>query len=137
MFLLYTPEDGDEQRFPYNPRRMMSPEMEAIERVTGQSWSKFSANVLEGNALCRRALLWVLMKRQHPTLKFADVSFTWDELKLVYSRQEYEAMLQQTIENTTGDEQAVLVAKLTEEMATAIDEDGDEQGGKARLPIAD
>jgi len=137
MFLVYTPNDGDPQRFPYKPRKMMSPEMEALERVTDRNFSQFTADVMQGNALCRRALLWVMQKRQHPTLKFADVTIAWDELKLEYSKQEYQALIDNTRENTSGAEQAAAIAKLEAEMADAIDEDGDEQGGKALLPIAD
>lgn len=137
MYLVYTPDGQEPQRFPYNPRKMMSPEMEAIERVTGRGFSQFTTEVLQGNALCRRALLWVLQKRKHPTLKFAEVEFAWDELKLEHSKQEFELMISQVIDSTTGAEQAAVVAKLEAEMATAIDEDGDELGGKAQLPIAD
>jgi len=136
VFLVYTPDGSDAQRLPYTPRRMLSPEMEAVERVTSRPFSQFTADVLEGSALCRRALLWVLLKRQHPTLKFADVSFAWDELRLEYSRQEYEQFIANARDTLTGDEQAAAVARLEADMVDAIDEDG-EQAGKAQLPIAD
>lgn len=135
MYLIYLPEDGDEQRFRYQPRKLMSPEMEAIERATDRGYQAFTADVLQGNALCRRALLWVLLKRQHPTLRFADVSFAWDELKLEYSRQELAAMISSVQETLTGAELAGVVAGLEAQMADAIDEVDDL--GKAQLPVAD
>jgi hypothetical protein len=136
VFLVYSPEDGDVQRFPYNPRKMMSPEMEAIEKVTDRGWSAFTADVVQGNALCRRALLWVFLKRQHPVIKFADVSFMWDELSLEYSKQEYTAMIEEVQQRAGGAEAEAMVAKFSAERDAALDEDG-EYGGKARLPVAD
>jgi len=135
MFLVYKPSDGDEQRLKYNPNKMLSPEMEAIERATGRGWSEFSTAVVEGNALCRRALLWVMLKRQHPTLKFADVSFTWEEVSLEYSRQEYEAMIEHVRTTGSGDDQANAIDRFEAAMVDAIDEE--EEAGKARLPIAE
>lgn len=138
MFLVYTPGDGDEQRFAYDPRKVRSLDMEAIERVTARNWSRFTVDVVEGSALCRRALLWVLLRQAHHGLKFADVSITYGEVKLEYSWEEYELMIERTIEQAEeGPETDQQVAALRREQETATHEDGDEAGGKARLPVVD
>lgn len=134
MYLVYEPEGADEpQRFKYNPRKLLSAEREAMERRTGKNFSDFTTAVLAGNALCRRALLWMFLKREHPgAIRFEDVDFTWDELRLEYSKQEYQAMRENVLANSTGDELAARLENIDREIETAIDEDE----GKAQLPIA-
>lgn len=134
MILIYHPEgDQEPQRFSYDPNKLMSPEMEAIERATGVAFSEFTQAVLTGHAKCRRALLWVLLKRQHPTLRFEDVSFRWEELKLEFSKQEYQSMYD-TIEkrDMPDNEKQDALDSIRLEMEDAHDD----PEGKARPPIA-
>lgn len=137
MYLTYTPADGDPQRWKYNPRKLLTAERETLERVTDRHFTAFTGDVLQGNALCRRALLWVFLKRAHPTLRFADVDFAWDEVKLEFSRQEWQLQLRQVEDNLTGAELIAAKAQIEGELVDAIDEEDDETTGKARLPIAD
>ncbi|NEB04506.1 hypothetical protein [Streptomyces sp. SID13726] len=135
MYLVYQPEGSEEpKRFKYNPRKLMSPEREMLERKTDRDFSDFTSAVLSGNSLCRRALLYMFLKREHPGIRWDDVDFAWDELKLEYSKQELLKMREAVSENTTGDERAATLASLDEQIATAIDES--EEEGKADLPIA-
>jgi hypothetical protein len=68
VYLVYQPDGSDEPtRWPYNPRKLMSAEREAIERRTGMPFAEFTAAVLKGSSVARRALLWVMLKRDHPT----------------------------------------------------------------------
>lgn len=134
MFLIYQPEGAPEpQRWTYKPTKLMSPEREMLERRTGKDFSAFTQAVLSGNSLCRRALLFLFLKRDHPGIRWEDVDFAWDELTLEYSRQEYQAMRDEIAANGAGPEQAAQLEAIDREMATATDEDG---GGKAQLPIA-
>lgn len=136
MFLIYQPEGSTEPtRFKYNPRKLMSAEREMLERKTGKDFSDFTSAVLSGNSLCRRALLYMFLKRTHGAIKWDDVDFAWDELKLEYSKQELLKMRETVSENTSGDERAATLANIDGEIETAIDE-GEEEG-KASLPIAD
>lgn len=136
MFLIYHPEGSEEPtRFKYNPRKLMSAEREMLERKTGKDFSDFTSAVLSGNSLCRRALLYMYLKREHPGIKWDGVDFAWDELKLEYSKQELLKMREAVSENTSGDERAATLANLDEQIETAIDED--ETEGKASLPIAE
>ncbi|HEY5833588.1 hypothetical protein [Streptomyces sp.] len=135
MYLIYQPEGSEEpQRFKYQPNKLLSPEREMLERRTGKDFSDFTQSVLNGNSVCRRALLFLFLKRAHPGVRWEDVDFTWDELKLEFSRQEYQAMRDAITQNDAGPDQAARLEQLDREMATAIDEADDE--GKARLPIA-
>lgn len=128
MKVTYTPEDGEEQVFDYNPNKLMSAEREALETRTGKPFSDFAMGVLKGNALCRRALLHVLLKRAHPTLRFDDVDFCWDELTVEMTKGEIELAVERLREKK-GDEQ------LIDSMLSQIEE-APEAEGKARLPFA-
>ncbi|GGZ80242.1 hypothetical protein ACFOOM_07560 [Streptomyces echinoruber] len=135
MYLVYQPEGSSEpKRWKYNPRKLMSAEREMIERRTGRNFSQFSNDVLEGNSLCRRALLFLFLKREHPTVKWEDVDFAWDEVILEYSKSELQQIRAQIAENLTGDQLAAALAQLDAEIEKAYEDPEDE--GKAQLPIA-
>ncbi|HEY9351867.1 MAG TPA: hypothetical protein VIP28_01395 [Nocardioides sp.] len=136
MFLIYQPEGQSEPtRWRYNPRRLMAVEREDIERRTGKDYSEFTTAVLAGNALCRRALLFTYLRRDHPKTRFEDVDFAWDELTLEYSKQEWQQMRDQLPERLHGDQLAAALVTIDEQLETAFDDV--EESGKASLPVAD
>ncbi|KIF69246.1 hypothetical protein HY68_12655 [Streptomyces sp. AcH 505] len=136
MFLVYTPEgQAEPTRWRYNPKKLMSVEREDLERRTDRNFSQFTTDVLQGNALCRRALLFTYLRRDHAKVKFEDVDFAWDELSLEYSRQELQQMRERMLENLHGDQLAGALVTIDAEIETAFDDV--EEAGKAQLPIAD
>ncbi|MFE9886282.1 hypothetical protein [Streptomyces scopuliridis] len=136
MFLIYQPEGQDEPtRWRYNPKKLLTLEREDIERRTGRNFSQFTTDVLQGNSLCRRALLFTFLRREHAKTRFEDVAFAWDELKLDYSLQEYREMREKVLETQHGDELANSLATIDKAMEDAYDDTAEE--GKAGLPIAD
>jgi hypothetical protein len=136
MFLVYQPEGQPEAtRWRYDPRKLMSVEREDLERRTGRNFSEFTTAVLQGNSLCRRALLFTYLRREHPKTKFEDVDFAWDELKLEYSRQEWQQFRENVLESQHGDELAASLSVIDKNMDEAFDDT--EAVGKAALPIAD
>jgi hypothetical protein len=135
VYLVYKPEGSDEpKRWKYQPKKLMSPEREMLERFTGKNFTEFTQDVLKGNSRCRRALLYLYQKREHPTLKFDDVDFAWEELTLEHSKGELLLMRENVAESVPADQLAAVLEKLDQEIAEAY-EDPDEQG-KAQLPIA-
>lgn len=136
MFLVYMPEGSDEpKRWKYNPRKIMSVEREAIERRCERTWSEFTTDVVKGSSLCRRALLYTFLKRDHPGVKWDDVDFGWDELTLEYSKGELIQIRETVAEATTGEERAAALAGLDKQIAEAHEDP--EEEGKAQLPVAD
>lgn len=136
MYLVYSPEGSEEpKRWKYNPRKLMSAEREWIERRTDRNWSEFTKDVVAGSSLCRRALLCTFLKREHPAVKWEDVDFAWDELKLEYTKAELIKLRATVIDSVTGDEASAVLAKFDQEIAEAYEDPEDE--GKAQLPIAD
>ncbi|MFE7516108.1 hypothetical protein ACFU8I_33480 [Streptomyces sp. NPDC057540] len=135
MFLVYHPEgQAEPTRWRYNPRRLMSVEREDLERRTDRNFSTFTTDVLQGNSLCRRALLYVFLRRDHAKIRFEDVDFAWDELTLEYSRQELLQMREQVSSTLHGAERAAALESLDKDIADAFDDTAEE--GKAGLPIA-
>lgn len=137
MYLVYHPEgESEEKRWEYNPRKLRATEREMLESKTGKNFTEFTTDCLQGNSLCRRALLFLFLRREHPRIRWDDVDFAWDELRLEYSRQELQEMREQVAERMTGEEREAALSKLDDEIASAYDDTGVAEG-KARLPIAD
>jgi hypothetical protein len=135
VYLVYKPEGSDEpKRWKYQPRKLMSPEREMLERRTGRNFSEFTVDVQKGNSLCRRALLFMYLKREHPGIKFEDVDFAWDELTLEHSKGELIAMRETAADTVAPELLEAVLEKFDKEIAEAF-EDPDEEG-KASLPIA-
>ncbi|MFJ1664798.1 hypothetical protein ACIOK4_00125 [Streptomyces bottropensis] len=128
MKVIYTREDGEPQVFDYNPNKLLSAEREALEKRTGMSFSTFSMGVLKGNSLCRRAMLHVLLKRQHHTLRFEDVDFLWDELEVQMTKGEIDLAVDRLRDK--GEDEAIVDGLLKQRDTAPEDE------GKARLPFA-
>lgn len=138
MYLVYQPEGSDEPtRWKYDYRRLTTMEREAIERHTGLTYVEFTQQVIKGSSLCRRALLFTFLRRDHKGQRWEDVQFEWDELSLQYSAGEYRQMRQDLIDSGSlhGGELQAALDKLDAEIATAF-EDPEEQG-KAQRPIAE
>jgi hypothetical protein len=136
VYLVYKPEGSEEpKRWKYQPKKFMSPEREMLEKLTGKNFTEFSTAVLQGNSRCRRALLYLYQKREHPTLKFDDVDFAWDELTLEHSKGELLLMREQLSDSVAPEQLDAVRAKLDEEIEQAHEDP--EEEGKASLPIAD
>lgn len=134
MYLVYQPEGQDEPtRWWYDPAKLMSVERETIEKLTGEDFSDFTKKAMNGNSLCRRALLFVFLKRQHPTLKFADVDYAWDELKLEFSKPELRDIREKLPTKFSGDELVEMQATFDQQIDEAPD--SPEGSGKVRPPI--
>ncbi|MEV6079658.1 hypothetical protein AB0L80_31785 [Streptomyces sp. NPDC052069] len=135
MFLvLHREGESEPTRWRYEPKKLMSVEREDIERRTGRHFAQFTQDVLQGNSLCRRALLFTYQRRDHPKTRFEDVEFAWDELTLEYSKQEYATMREGVLDSLHGDELAMALQQIDRDAADAYDDI--ESTGKAQLPIA-
>jgi len=118
MYLIYKPAEDDVQKFEFKPAKVSAFEAEAVEDATGMDWDDVTTKLLKGNVKARRALLWMMLKRTHPKLKFSDVSFSLGELELQLDLEELVAMREE-VENITDD--PTRVAAL-EEIDKQIDE---------------
>ncbi|MGA6159589.1 hypothetical protein ACPEIC_40345 [Stenotrophomonas sp. NPDC087984] len=123
MIIVYAPDDGDERRWDLKTARIMAPEAEAVEQVTGLEWDKAKAKVINGSMLAIRATAWVLMKREQPTLRYTQFVPAAHELAYELDADEM-AVIRAEIEKSTSldeDEREALLAQL--DAAVADDED--------------
>jgi hypothetical protein len=133
MYLVYQPDGSDEpKRWEYKPGKLMSAEREMLERRTERTFDKFNQDVIQGSGVCRRALLFMYLKRDHAGVKFADVDYATDELELEFSKAEFGEMIEGVSEQLVGAERDAALAALNKEMATAY-----EEPGKALSPQGD
>lgn len=91
MRLIYAPEGAEPQSWDFEPRKIMSPEAELIERHTGWTFDEFGQQFLKGSTLARHALLYVMLKRKTPGLRFDDVQFAMGEVDVVFGDDEMRA----------------------------------------------
>lgn len=79
-FFVYTPDGAEPRKWLHDPTKLLSPEAEEIERLTGMPFGMFMAQMPMGSMLCLRAYLYVLLKRETPGLKFESVQITFNEI---------------------------------------------------------
>lgn len=133
MFVTYRPEGSDEpQEWVVYPLRMRVSEQEAIERASGMSFGAWTLAVQSGSSTARRVLLWILMRREHPVVKLADVDFAWDELDVENCREEMVAMRDHAV-SKGADFTAATQVRADAEIAAARPDPT--LAGKALLPI--
>lgn len=130
MFLIYTPDGQDEQVYTFRPNEVRASEAEIIERLAERTFTEVVQGVLGGDARCRRAVLFAMLKRAHPSVKFADVDFGWGELTVEMSKQEHASILTDMPDDGTMTSER---ERIRAEMETARDDAG--AVGKARSPI--
>jgi hypothetical protein len=120
--LVYRPDGQDVQRWIFDARKIRQGEMEAVERRTGWPFAtEFLLNLQKGDSRARKALLWIMLRRQHPTLKYEDVDFANDEVVLEYDRAEL-AEQRRSIEQSSvisEEERALALEMIDAQMANA------------------
>jgi hypothetical protein len=133
VFVTYKPEDGDRQRWSFDPTKVRASKAEAIEQAAGLPWDQWLGAVQTGAMRARRALLWHLLTVDHPGLKFEDTpDFYAGELVLEYSATELSGIRDRLAKvKLPADQRAATDAAI--DMALAdLAERGQEPEGKAR-----
>jgi hypothetical protein len=86
--VIYTPEGADPREWDFDPGKMHDVEAIEIEKRTGLTYVEFGERFLKGSILARKALLFVLMKRTIPTLKWDELQFTISEVEVNFDAEE-------------------------------------------------
>lgn len=131
MYVDYKPEDGDKQSWEFDPDKVRQSDAEMIEKRYGKQWNEFRGGVLQGDSKARRVLLWHLMRRQHPHLRYEDVpDFCMGELLVEQSYPELAEMRERIEKADLGDElRSQMLAGLDVAISDAIARE--EASGKA------
>lgn len=92
MKFTYTPEGGEPRSWDFKPRKLLNVESELIEDVTGWTYQEFGEKFMAGSTRAYHALLWILLKRTTPGLKYDAVQFSMDEVDVEPDDEEKRAM---------------------------------------------
>lgn len=94
MDVTYKPEGGEAQSWNFQAGEVTMTEAERIEQHAGCVWDEWVNRLQSGSARARRVLLWHLMRRQHPMLRYEDTpDFRVSELSIEYDAVELQRML--------------------------------------------
>ena len=88
MIVTYSPDGGQARTWDYKAEDLPSAEAEDIEDAVGLTWDEFQVKLMTGGAKARRALLWVLLRRDTPGLRFSDVAYRMGELAVDFDAEE-------------------------------------------------
>lgn len=126
MIIVYSPEGGDVHRWDLKDVRIMAVEAEEVERVTDLDWAAARAKIVKGSMLALRAVAFVLLKREQPTLRYGQFNPAAAELDFEYNATE-RAAIRASIEaddDLSEAERAAILAEFDTADA-ALDADGE------------
>lgn len=85
---IYHPEGIEPREWDVDFGKIMSPERIAIEKLTEGTWNDFQRGIFGDRSAAVHALLYVLLKRERPTLRPSDVQFCGEDYTLDISERE-------------------------------------------------
>jgi hypothetical protein len=127
--VIYTPEGADPREWDFDPGKMHDVEAIEIEKRTGLTYAEFGERFLKGSILAKKALLFVLMRRSIPTLKWDELQFTVEEVNVEFDADEKTKMVdalqkKASDEGLEPEEKQVLDSFLAEGVQPSPAEDG-------------
>ncbi|WP_330348174.1 hypothetical protein [Streptomyces sp. NBC_00582] len=72
MIIVYAPEGGTKEAFEVARGKLRASEIQIIERTADARWNDIKEAVSEGDLNAMRTVVWVLKKREQPSLRFAE-----------------------------------------------------------------
>lgn len=76
---VYKPEGADPRSWEFDPDLLPSSEAEVIEEYTGWAYPEWWGHYRRGSMKAAHALLFVMLRRDAPTLEWDQVQFTISE----------------------------------------------------------
>ncbi len=120
---LKSEEFGNHEWLSLKPEKMLSTEAEAIEGVTTLSFVQWGQALLNGSAICGRALVWVLLKRENPPLRFRQVDYPIGALSVELDNEE-KAKLRVELarnEDMSEEDRKAIIAALDADVIEVLD----------------
>lgn len=131
MQFVYKPEGAVPKKWDFDPSKLMSPEAEAIERHTKMTYGEWADAVDRGSILALHGLLFVMLKREQPTLKWDEVQFSISEVGLEFSDEETAEQIanleRHFVDVAPTDADLELLASLKAQLAEGADPVGDDE----------
>jgi hypothetical protein len=86
LIIIYTPADGEPEH--YDARDLLVSEASIVSRTIDMKWGDIQAGLENEDLDAMRGIVWVLKKRQTPTLRFGDFDPRVDAMVTRMSRRE-------------------------------------------------
>lgn len=121
MIIIYEPEGGERRTWNLKEVRFLASEAEAVERATGMDWQEAKARVVKGSMLALRAVVWVLVKRDQPTLRYGQFDPAEGEVGTDLDASEWAVLREEMLKSSdlSEDQRAELLAEIDAELAKA------------------
>lgn len=136
MRVTYSPDGTEPQAWDYVPAKVKQSEAEMMERRADLAWDDLNKGIMSGAARPRKVLLWHLLRRQHPILRWEDVpDFCMADVQIEMDAAELGRMrevMQKSKELDETTREAVLAA-IDDQIAGLPADDA----GKALSPISE
>ncbi|WP_406004434.1 hypothetical protein [Streptomyces sp. NBC_00987] len=88
MIIVYTPPDKEPEQ--YDARTLLASEASIVARTIDMKWPQVKEGLTEDDLDAMRAVVWILRKRQQPTLRYGEFDPGVDELTTRYDKREIE-----------------------------------------------
>ena len=92
MIIAYSPEGEEPKSWDLGEVKLMATEAETIERLTDWTWSEITERLAKGSMIALRSVVFVLAKRDDPTLRYNQFNPPTTELDYWLDAEEREAM---------------------------------------------
>lgn len=101
MIITFTPAEGEKRVWEFTKSTLMSVEAEVVEEKSGRTFDETIEAAFKGSARARRAIVYVLEKRTHPTLAWAAFDYPVDAVEIQFDRDEL-GRLREQVEKRPG-----------------------------------
>lgn len=136
MIILYRPEDGEARRF--DVRTVRTSEAQIVERTTDMKWGDIKRGVRDDDPTAMRGVVWVLLKRETPTLRWSDFDPLIDELTSKFDARELAAVAADIVRlPEEQQERAIAEMRLYVEDPAAVDLAVKEAAGPPKEPTTE
>ena len=118
--------DDEKLHWEFKPDRLLTSEAEALEKVTGLSFTDWVNGLMSNQATACRGLVWILRKRTEPTLRYGAVDFPMGDLSIDFDAEEKSLMRDQILASNalTDEERTQALEFLGFDPTEVPDEDG-------------
>lgn len=132
MKVTFKSEQYGDREWSVKPEKMNTTEAEAIEGVTQKTFVEWGQALLNGSTICGRALVWVLLKRENPALRFREVSYPVGSLKVELDDEEKQKLREELKRNPDidDDDKRQILLSLGEGDLDALDAQLDNPEGE-------
>lgn len=122
---VYKPEGADPRRWDFQPGKILNTEAKVIEKMTGMSFGEWQDAMIRGSITAMEAYLFVMLKREHPTLRPAELVFCTEDLDVEFTDEETVAQIAELREKAAteglSDREAAYLEALEEQAPAVVD----------------